>query len=50
LKRPDILARDLILWFASRDLHLSATFQRNFYWSEINMWPDDLPPGACFVL
>lgn len=45
LKRPDILLRDLVLWFASRDVHLSATFSRNFYWTEINMWPDDLPAG-----
>jgi hypothetical protein len=46
LKRPDIMARDLILWFASRDVHLSATFSRNFYWTELNMWPEDLPPGT----
>lgn len=46
LQRPDIMLRDLVLWFASRDVHLSATFSRNFYWTEINMWPEDLPPGG----
>lgn len=30
--QPDVLIRDLMLYFASRDLHLSATFARRFYW------------------
>jgi hypothetical protein len=45
LKRPDILLRDLVLWFASRDIHLAATFSRGFYWTAMNLWPQDLPPG-----
>lgn len=44
-KRPDILLRDLVLWFASRDLHIATTFARRFYWTELNMWPEDLPKG-----
>jgi hypothetical protein len=31
------MVRDLVLWFASRDVHISATFARNFYWSDLNL-------------
>lgn len=33
----DVMVRDLVLWFASRDVHISATFARNFYWSDLNL-------------
>ncbi|KAI8474758.1 MAG: Alpha/Beta hydrolase protein [Monoraphidium minutum] len=41
---------DFIVHFASRDLHLSAAFSRRFYWSDIIMWPDELPRGSTVVL
>lgn len=33
----DVMVRDLVLWFASRDVHISATFARNFYWTDLNL-------------
>jgi hypothetical protein len=48
--QPDVLLRDLMLYFASRDLHLSATFARRFYWSDMNLWPEDMPPGSVVLL
>jgi hypothetical protein len=41
---------DMLLWFASRDIHIAATFSRGFYWTDINLWPADLPDNACVVL
>eukprot|EP00882_Tetradesmus_deserticola_P002665 GHRQ01002835.1.p1 GENE.GHRQ01002835.1~~GHRQ01002835.1.p1 ORF type:complete len:271 (+),score=126.08 GHRQ01002835.1:316-1128(+) len=35
---------------AANDLHLCATFSRRFYWTELNMWPEDLPPGSVVLL
>ena len=29
---------------------VSATFARKFYWSELNLWPDDLPANTCVML
>ncbi|WIA41530.1 hypothetical protein OEZ86_008900 [Tetradesmus obliquus] len=49
-KNLDVMVRDLVLWFASRDVHISATFARNFYWTDLNLWPEDLPPNSCIVL
>lgn len=48
--RPLQLFLDLIVHFASRDLHLSAAFSRRFYWSDVIMWPEELPPGSTVVL
>jgi hypothetical protein len=33
----DVMIRDLVLFFASRDVHISATFARHFYWSDLNL-------------
>eukprot|EP00879_Flechtneria_rotunda_P012361 GHRR01012908.1.p1 GENE.GHRR01012908.1~~GHRR01012908.1.p1 ORF type:complete len:712 (+),score=258.73 GHRR01012908.1:229-2364(+) len=35
---------------ASRDMHVCATFARRFYWSDLNLWPEDLPPGSVVLL
>jgi hypothetical protein len=48
--RPLKLFLDLIVYFASRDLHLAAAFSRRFYWSDVIMWPEELPPGSTVVL
>jgi len=48
--RPLQVFLDLIVHFASRDLHLAATFSRRFYWSDVIMWPEELPPGSTIVL
>jgi hypothetical protein len=41
---------DVLLWFASRDIHIAATFSRHFYWTSLNLWPADLPAESCVVL
>ncbi|WIA08349.1 hypothetical protein OEZ85_007789 [Tetradesmus obliquus] len=35
---------------ASRDMHVCATFARRFYWSDLNLWPEDLAPGSVVLL
>jgi hypothetical protein len=45
-----VLLMDVLLWFASRDIHIAATFSRGFYWTDLNLWPADLPDSACVVL
>ncbi|GFR42803.1 hypothetical protein Agub_g3690, partial [Astrephomene gubernaculifera] len=34
---------DQALSFMSRDLHCAAAMCRRFYWSDLNLWPQDLP-------
>jgi hypothetical protein len=40
----------MLMWVVSKDLHLAATFARRFYWSELNLWPEDLPAGSAVLL
>jgi hypothetical protein len=35
---------------ACGDMHVAATFSRSFYWSELNLWPEDLPRGSLVML
>jgi len=35
---------------ASRELHVFTTFARRFYWSDLNIWPEDLAPGSVVLL
>lgn len=37
-------------YFASRDLAIMATFARKFYWSDLNLWPEDMPTGSVVLL
>jgi hypothetical protein len=48
--RPLEALRQGLLFLASRDLHLAAALARRFYWSDLNLWPDDLPPGSVVLL
>jgi hypothetical protein len=41
---------DTVLYFASRELHIAATFCRNFHWTELNLWPQDVPSGSVIIL
>jgi len=50
LQRPLVLLCDLVLFFASRELHIAATFCRSFYWTDLNLWPEDMPPGSVVIL
>lgn len=29
-------------WWISRDIHTAAAVARHFYWSDYNMWPDQV--------
>lgn len=35
---------------AAHELHVCATFSRQFYWTELNLWPEDLVPGSVVLL
>ncbi|KAF6261351.1 hypothetical protein COO60DRAFT_1699898 [Scenedesmus sp. NREL 46B-D3] len=50
LGRPLHSAFNLLLWLVSKDVHLAATFARKFYWTDLNLWPEDLPEGSSVVL
>eukprot|EP00877_Chromochloris_zofingiensis_P001902 jgi/Chrzof1/11712/Cz06g06150.t1 len=50
LMRPEQLFRDFLFFFASHDIHLSATFARQFYWTDLNLWPEDMPTGSVVLL
>ena len=43
-------AKDSIRGIASADMHVCATFSRRFYWSDLNLWPEDLPKGSVVML
>ncbi|KAL6760889.1 hypothetical protein V8C86DRAFT_3132167 [Haematococcus lacustris] len=36
--------------FVARDVHAAATFCRGFYWTDVNLWPEELPPRCLVVL
>jgi hypothetical protein len=36
--------KEHLIWLASHDLCTAAFFCRRFFWSEINVWPEQLPP------
>lgn len=40
----------IITWFISRDLHTAAAVQRNFFWTKLNLWPQEMPEHAVMVL
>lgn len=35
---------------ASHELHVCATFSRSFFWTDLNLWPEDLAPGSVVLL
>ncbi|GAX85025.1 hypothetical protein CEUSTIGMA_g12445.t1 [Chlamydomonas eustigma] len=41
---------DWLMCFISRDVHVASTFGRRFYWSDVNLWADDLPKKCLVVL
>lgn len=36
--------------FVARDIHHATSVCRNFYWSLLNLWPDQLPEHTLVVL
>ena len=37
-------------WLVARDLHHATSVCRNFFWSLLNLWPDQLPDHSLVVL
>jgi hypothetical protein len=42
--------KDAVRLVASREMHVCTTFSRRFYWSDLNLWPEDLAPGSVVLL
>eukprot|EP00878_Enallax_costatus_P021001 GHUV01022218.1.p1 GENE.GHUV01022218.1~~GHUV01022218.1.p1 ORF type:complete len:363 (+),score=23.66 GHUV01022218.1:408-1496(+) len=40
----------LITWLIARDIHTATSVSRNFFWTDVNMWPDEVPERAVVVL
>lgn len=40
----------LITWLIARDIHTATAVSRNFFWTDVNMWPDEVPEQAIVVL
>jgi hypothetical protein len=40
----------LITWLISRDIHTATSVSRNFFWTDVNLWPDEIPHSSLFVL
>lgn len=40
----------LVTWFVSREFHTSAAVSRHFFWTMLNLWPEDLPSRSLVVL
>jgi hypothetical protein len=38
------------VYLASHELHVCATFSRSFFWTDLNLWPEDLAPGSAVLL
>lgn len=43
-------AKRLAVYVAGHELHVCATFSRSFFWSDLNLWPEDLRPGSVVLL
>jgi hypothetical protein len=48
--RPQRSTTGVITWFIARDIHTAASTARNFYWTEYNLWPRELPANSVIVL
>lgn len=40
----------LITWLIARDVHTATAVSRNFFWTDVNLWPDEIPQSSLFVL
>ncbi len=41
--RNPFAGASFLTWFIARDLAHSVSVSRRFYWSLLNLWPDQLP-------
>eukprot|EP00878_Enallax_costatus_P008311 GHUV01008689.1.p1 GENE.GHUV01008689.1~~GHUV01008689.1.p1 ORF type:complete len:717 (+),score=294.35 GHUV01008689.1:916-3066(+) len=48
--RTGSLFGDFMMMSAARDLHVSATLSRRFFWTDVNLWEEQLPAGSLVVL
>jgi hypothetical protein len=39
-----------VVYMASHELHVCATFSRGFFWTDLNLWPEDLAQGSVVLL
>ncbi|GAX85237.1 hypothetical protein CEUSTIGMA_g12657.t1 [Chlamydomonas eustigma] len=42
--------KDLVIWLVGRDLGAATFFCRRFFWTQLNLWPEDLPAGGRSLL
>ena len=40
----------LTTWLVARDIHHATSVCRRFFWSQLNLWPDQLPDQTLVVL
>lgn len=50
LYEPPKEASQLVTWFVSREFHTSASVSRHFFWTMLNLWPEDVPSRTLVVL
>eukprot|EP00775_Hariotina_reticulata_P012027 gene12027-12172_t len=50
ITRPLAAIQQLMLWLVAKDIHLATTFARGFFWTDLNLWPEELPAGSTVVL
>eukprot|EP00879_Flechtneria_rotunda_P025127 GHRR01026686.1.p1 GENE.GHRR01026686.1~~GHRR01026686.1.p1 ORF type:complete len:484 (+),score=129.44 GHRR01026686.1:291-1742(+) len=41
---------DFMMMSAARDLHVSATLSRRFFWTDVNLWEEQVPADTLVVL
>ncbi|KXZ52317.1 hypothetical protein GPECTOR_10g949 [Gonium pectorale] len=48
--RSPLKGASLLTWFIARDMAHSVSVSRRFYWSLLNLWPDQLPDHTMVAL
>ncbi len=48
--RSPLQGSSLITWFIARDMAHAVSVSRRFYWSMLNLWPDQLPDHTLVAL
>ncbi|MEW5314651.1 MAG: hypothetical protein WDW38_006127 [Sanguina aurantia] len=47
---PLLRFKDFLARLVSKDMHVAAAFGRKFYWSDVNLWPDQILDKTLVVL
>lgn len=48
--RTPTALREWVIYLVARDLSAAAFFCRRFFWTQINLWPEQLPPGRTLLV